>query len=46
MTELNSLKHHGETPKSAHKNSDEMSYDFEAQFKQDSTAFYYENNST
>jgi len=22
------------------------SYDFEAQFKQDSTAFYYENNST
>mmetsp|Transcript_32152 Transcript_32152/g.39875 ORF Transcript_32152/g.39875 Transcript_32152/m.39875 type:complete len:87 (-) Transcript_32152:1231-1491(-) len=40
MTELNKLERFGHVPQSA-KNTNEVSYDFEQQFKQDSTAFFY-----
>jgi len=40
MTELNKLKRFGQKP-SSDNNRNEMSYDFESQFRQDSSAFYY-----
>lgn len=40
MTELNNLERFGHVPMSA-KNTNTTSYDFESQFKEESTAFFY-----
>ena len=40
MTELNNLERFGQVPMSA-KNTNATSYDFESQFKEESTAFFY-----